>query len=226
MKIFLSVLVLLSFLANNAVAGIFSPTEGQSFSDPYVDFLVEREIIQGYGDGIMRVDDKVTRAEFLKIALELAKYADEIYPMEDVKPEDIKPDMGNAENCFSDVRQEWHSPYVCYAKEQNIVQGYKDGKFYPNQPITFIEASAILVKVFKLEIDEYEAWYRGHIERLNRRQIIPPNILSLEQEIKRSAAAVMATRLFTDSPGSYYCPLTLVDFQNDGTIKFTSHSCP
>jgi hypothetical protein len=226
MKKFLLIITLLAFLGNNAVAGIFSPTEGQSLPDPYINFLVEKEVLQGYADGTMRKDDKITRAEFVKITLELAKHADEMYPRKSINMEDIKPDIGDDNNCFLDVRQEWYSSYICYAKEQSIVQGYKDGKFYPNQPITLVEAAEIFTEVFKIETSEHEIWYRGSLEYFNKRLIMPPDIFSLTQEITRGDAAIMAVRLFIDGPGSHYCPLTIVDFQNNETVKFESYSCP
>ena len=58
----------------------------------------------------------------------------------------ITPDPSIYNNCFPDVASDWYAPYVCYAKEQNWVQGYEDGAFKPVNNVNKVEAIKMLVE--------------------------------------------------------------------------------
>ena len=90
----------------------------------------ERGIITGYPDGTFRPDAPINRAEALKIlflATSLPPFDNESY-----------------ENIFSDVSQDdWFSPYVHDALSYAFIEGYEDGTFRPEKPITRGEATKL-----------------------------------------------------------------------------------
>jgi len=93
--------------------------------------------INGYDDGSFKPDNLVNRAEFLTI-------------LANVLEVDF---MGGVyENCFTDVKNEWFSPFVCYAKSAGWVGGYGDGSFKPGQTINRVEAFKISVGAFGLTV--------------------------------------------------------------------------
>ena len=86
-------------------------------------------IIEGYGDGTLRADAPITRAEALKILLSSSG-------QELVQESDIS---------FKDVHENrWFYPYVTTGVELGIIQGYPDDDtFRPIQSITRAEVSKI-----------------------------------------------------------------------------------
>lgn len=57
------------------------------------------------------------------------------------------------QNCFSDVVgvDAWYEAAVCSAKELGFVNGYEDGTFHPEEPVTKAEALALVIRVFELD---------------------------------------------------------------------------
>ncbi len=87
-------------------------------------------LIVGYSDGTFRPDAPVNRAEALKI-LSLAGSLQEI--------------PGFTPATFPDVTaDDWFSVYVSAASSRKIVQGYEDGTFRPQHPISRAEAAKIV----------------------------------------------------------------------------------
>ena len=81
-------------------------------------------------------DREITRAEALKMLL--VTVGAEI-------------DMDTTTPPFDDVSSEaWYLPYIAYAKENNIVNGYSDGSFAPNASLTRAEAAKLIAMTFGL----------------------------------------------------------------------------
>ena len=55
---------------------------------------------------------------------------------------------------FSDVDKHWAKNEIMYLSERNIIGGYPDGSFKPNQPITRAQASAMLIKALEIPLTE------------------------------------------------------------------------
>ncbi len=91
-----------------------------------IDPLVEQGILNGYGDGSIRPDASITRAEALKLVLLAFDH-----PVE----------FDVAALPFRDVSTEaWYLPYIAAAKAKGFIAGFADGTFRPDAPITRAEA--------------------------------------------------------------------------------------
>lgn len=103
----------------------------------YINQLYNDDVVSGYGDGRFGPDDSVTRAQILKIAL----LAFEL-PVE------------GGENDFTDIPSgEWYEDYVSSASgDLDIVSGYTDNTFRPNNPVTRAEALKIILKAAGVEL--------------------------------------------------------------------------
>lgn len=89
-------------------------------------------IVSGYDDGTFRPDAPVNRAEALKIL----SLATELDPLA----------MSGTTLSFTDVREmDWFHPYVGAAASRDIVSGYGDGTFRPENLITRAEAAKIIL---------------------------------------------------------------------------------
>lgn len=108
------------------------PLPGVSFSDikspllrEAVDYLTQRGIISGYPDGTFQPDRVINRAEALKIIFAAQGISAD-------RPAIIPP--------FPDVSTtEWFAVYVEEAKARNLIKGYADGKYRPNQEVNKAE---------------------------------------------------------------------------------------
>ncbi len=91
--------------------------------DWYYDAVTEAAglgLVNGIGFGIFAPQNTATRAQATKILWAMAG-----------APEDCPP------SAFSDVKQtDWFAPAIAWAKENMVVNGYKDGAFGPNDSIT------------------------------------------------------------------------------------------
>ncbi len=96
-----------------------------------IEYLYIHNIIKGYDDGTFKPDKTISRGELLKILVGAAGY--------------INPDATKYHNCFSDVKNTWHAPYICFAKEKGWVSGYDDGTFKPDKAISKVEAIKMLM---------------------------------------------------------------------------------
>jgi hypothetical protein len=100
---------------------------------PAIEYLAEKGIINGYSNGTFGPNNTLTRAELLKILLE----AQDGFVLPPVPSEPCFPDVGTAG---------WFVPYVCYAKEIGMVEGFPDGSFQPNKSVSKAEAVKMLVE--------------------------------------------------------------------------------
>ena len=99
-------------------------------------YLHTQGVINGYSNGNFEPNDSINRAELLKILIE-AQFG---------TPGPIH------KNCFTDVREQWFAPYVCFAKESEWVEGYQDNTFRPADAVTRAEAIKMLLEVYSDKI--------------------------------------------------------------------------
>ena len=148
-----------------------------------VRYLEENGIIEGYDDGSYKPENFVNRAEFTKIIVG-AKLGSE-------------PDKP-AENCFPDVdRNAWYATWVCYAKENGIIDGYDDGDFKPANNINLAEAAKILVNTLDVPMssDSGGQWYDVFIRSLQNNSYIPDSFDSVSQLVSRGQMAELIYRI-------------------------------
>ena len=106
----------------------YSDVTADKWYNNAVSTLSRLGVISGYPDGTFRPDASITRAEFAKIAVSFCKYGSTTYS-----------------GCFSDVKaSDWFSACVETARNSNLIAGYPDGTFRPNNAITRAEACTIV----------------------------------------------------------------------------------
>ena len=160
MKKLITLLCLFS-LPFTALAGKFSDvpdTYPYAFS---INLLAKTQLISGYPDNTFRPENLITRAEFIKLLLTANKI-----------------DVTNIPtNCFPDIKKtDWFAPYVCYAKKNNIITGYPDGRFRPNNNISVNEVLKILILSNRDLKDQlcYENWDTLFVSGFTRQQCAAP----------------------------------------------------
>ena len=112
----------------------FSDLDGADCREA-VEFLAEKNVLNGYEDGTFRPDSSITRAE---ICVAVSKAMD---------PDETKYASAK-KNSFTDVgtNYSWAEKYINYASAMETVDGYPDGTFRPAGNITYDELSAMVLK--------------------------------------------------------------------------------
>jgi|GEM_PF-1886966 hypothetical protein len=156
-------------LSSFASATNFSDVAPQHPAKTAIDFVASTGLVEGYSDGSFRPDWPINRAEMNKIL---------------VQKESLTTTQ---KNCFDDVTDEWFSPFVCAAKQQNWIAGYPDGFFRPDRSVNFAESAKIIVNA--LEIPTYsendDLWYSQFLRALTERSAIPDSLKNPAQIVTR-----------------------------------------
>jgi len=100
--------------------------------------------IVGYEDGTIRPGNNITRAEVATIFFRLLT-------------DDAREEFWSQTNDYTDVASDaWYNNAVSTLSNMGIIDGYEDGTFKPNAPITRAEFTAIATRFF-----DYTAEYEG-----------------------------------------------------------------
>ncbi|PIZ74387.1 hypothetical protein COY07_00820, partial [Candidatus Peregrinibacteria bacterium CG_4_10_14_0_2_um_filter_43_11] len=164
--------------------------------------LYKRHVISGYGDGLFRPNSKITRAEFIKIALGVTNCFD------CTMPTDAQREKYTALAPFPDVKlPAWYYFCISIAKELKMITGYGDGFFRPERNISRAEAAAVLLRQSAIEIKKASeksfldvpdyAWYKDYVYTAVEIGLIPNHsgFIFPDEEITRAEFAFMGSGL-------------------------------
>lgn len=116
----------------------------------YVWYLQRNGLLDGYPDGTFRPDQPVTRAEFTKMFMRVARneYCN-VHQIETV----VKPDFQISR--FNDYKQipGWAAADIEYAVKYGYITGFPDNTFRPNATITKVQAITIIGRTLDREYD-------------------------------------------------------------------------
>jgi len=162
--------------------------------------LYSRRIVSGYGDGSFRPNAKLSRAEFVKIALGATNCFD------CSKPSDTIKQKYGSTRPFPDVSlPAWYHYCIAIAKDLGMVTGYGDGFFRPGRNISRAEAAAVLLRQSEIEIEEMPeeyfldvpeyAWYVDYVYTAVEIGLIQnqSGFVFPDEEITRGEFAFMAS---------------------------------
>ena len=149
MKLKIAALCSLFFVFSNAAFANLTDIDGYRFYDS-INYLYTTGIVSGYPDDTFRPGKMINRAELTKMVVEGIYFG----PFDEY-----------ADDCFSDVNEDdWFSPYVCFAKEEGLLDGYPDGSFGPANDITQPEALKIIYNSLGEMIpDSGGEWYDRYL---------------------------------------------------------------
>lgn len=188
----------------------FSDISETAVSYMAINYLAEEGILKGYNDGTFKPDLDVNRAELLKML---------------IASQGIEPDKNRYRNCFTDVKEEWFAPYVCYGKRQGWVEGYKDGSFRPWQTVNKVEALKMMIESYDLAFGMYETafvdvkagdWFYEYVALAEHMGLLTERGALFNPSRGRSRAAIavsifrilavkgMEAEVYTDSVGEEF----------------------
>lgn len=116
------------FDENKEYLNIFPDVSVGAWYKNYINFAVSKKYISGYEDGTCRPENMITRAEFVAI---VARY--------------INVSLTDGEDRFNDIAEVyWCRQQINALADMDIVSGYDNGEFLPENIITRAEAAAII----------------------------------------------------------------------------------
>jgi hypothetical protein len=123
----------------------FSDMEDHWSAD-YVRSLSALGFVSGYEDGTFRPDNNITRAEVLVMAMNTINTPiNSIH--ESCDPFDFDKEFTS--QSYTDLdSSHWAYPYVELAAEMDIVGGYEDGTFRPDEAVTRAEALSVIWETY------------------------------------------------------------------------------
>ncbi|NLY21494.1 MAG: hypothetical protein GXZ08_09460 [Tissierellia bacterium] len=145
--------------------------------------------IKGYPDGTFKPADNVTRAEASAMFTRV-----------------LTDDPRGYYNGFTDVKdKDWHNIYVSYLSDRGFIDGYPDGTFRPNVPMTRAEFAAIASRIknlsggyTKFKDVNPNHWAKEYIEALADGGVVKgyeDNQFRPDKYITREEAVTMINRL-------------------------------
>lgn len=149
------------------IAEPFTDISGH-WAESFIEELRLMGVVSGKVNGKFEPDAYLTRAELVKIVVNL-----------------FKIDLGGevAESPFTDVLvTDWYAPYVMAAKGKGVVVGYSDGTFKPNQQVSRVEALKILIEASGQSVSDVSVedfvdvpkgeWYAKYVAFAKSRDIV------------------------------------------------------
>lgn len=96
-----------------------------------IEFVYEKGLFKGVSDTKFAPETTMTRAMFVTVMGRLAG---------------VDPNYFTGESFDDVIAGEWYAPYVKWAAQEGIVQGYGNGKFGINDPVTVEQAIVIIAR--------------------------------------------------------------------------------
>lgn len=195
---------------------VFSDLLSSHKNSEAIVYLNSIGMIDGYPDGTFKPDNPINRGELMKILVEGGGYA---------------PSAGEYNNCFSDVKDEWFAPYVCYAESLGWVDGYPNGTFKPGQTVNKAEAIRILLNSQDITVEndivsedpfadvDKDAWFAKYVARAKIYGILEETgeMFYPSEGMKRAGICENLYRILDVNTGD-------IDSDNDGILdQFDLH---
>ena len=114
----------------NAGFNPFPDVNQGDWFDPYVSTAYLEGMVIGYPDGYFRPNQNITRAEALRVVFDALKFDEDEY---------------YGETGFDDVPSyAWYYSYVVYAEKNDIISGFDENTFGPDDVMSRAEAAKVI----------------------------------------------------------------------------------
>ena len=166
-----------------------------------IEFVLEKGVMQGYGDGTFGPEDSITRAMMAQILWNLEGNPEVGFPLD-----------------YTDVTDaNWFAPAVRWATGAGILQGYGNGKFGPKDTLTREQLITIVYRYAKLkagaaapdgdipgyaDASEVSSWAAEAFRWAVQEQLLAGEAkLSPREDATRALIATIIMRYFTGAEG-------------------------
>ena len=205
------VLCMMPVMAFAATTPTYNDIAGEK-CEASVELLTELGVVDGYEDGSYKPAQTVTRAEMAKLI---------------VTALGLNPTAGTTS--FTDMANaQWAVPCVGYAESLGIINGYGDGRFGPNDLVTYDQAITMIVRALGYTTDCNEmqgVWPAVYVQKANELGILKDVNTTGSAGANRGDIAIMLANalyvqmVYADNDGA-----TIGKTDADGTTEVTMYS--
>lgn len=202
-KIFIVIQLMCLIIASTTGFAKYSDVENDALYSEAINSLSDMNIISGYNDGTFGPNNNLTRAELLKmIVLSIGK--------------DNEAKALQNSTIFSDVNEtHWATGYINYGIKNNLMTGYSDGTFRPDQEVNFAQGITVMLRA--LGYNSLDGlWPQNYIQKAKRLEITKGINLEDDKVLTRANAALFIHRMLNTKVNS--SDNTLIQVSNIGTI--------
>ena len=172
----------------------FSDVDTSTLEGTAIYKLVEHGIIDGMGDGTFLPKGTLTRAQFCKMVNLIWNYT---------KPAAVG---------FTDVLAEhWYYDHALIGKEAGYINGFEDGSFRGELPVTREQACAIVSRIAKLKdvhytntiLDAISPWAENAVRQMIGNELIfveEGDTFRATENMKRGEVAMLLANFVKDTP--------------------------
>ncbi|MDP4132399.1 MAG: S-layer homology domain-containing protein [Bacillota bacterium] len=189
---------------------LFTSTSMASFSDvstgsKYADAinnLTNLGILSGYGDGTFGATKSLTRSQFAKLIVIMSGNKD-------------KAVSKNTE-VFSDVSSNyWGVGYINEAAELGLITGYPDGRFAPDDEITYAQAITVVIRMLGYSASDVGTnWPADYITKAAELDLTEGLTFNNSDVITREVAAYILNNALTAKNGTNSSVSSLTKVEN------------
>ncbi len=146
-------------------------------------------IVSGVGTGLYSPDTVLTRAQFCTFMVHTLGMKDVV-------------DAHSYKTLFTDVKPgNWYTGYVNLAYSQNLLSGYGNGKFGPDDPVTYGQAATLLLRMLGYSsTDIGKVWPTDYVNYARTLELDEGLSLSADQSITRGQAAILLYNTLKTEP--------------------------
>ena len=172
--------------------------------------------INGYDENTFAPQNKITRAEFVKIVNRVFSYT------------------VSGENPFTDVKEsDWYYNDICIAAQAGYINGMGDGRFCPEDNITREQALVIVNNILKMELLPFEIYISDRVSDWaldSVKKAVSNGLIALEEgsrlrateDIKRGESALILSKCVVDKPDAIE-PVDLESIADDVLAEKMTH---
>lgn len=184
------------FLSACLLGGSLSVSSSASFTDiPDPDTALAAGVLQGMGivggvgDGLYSPNTVLTRAQFC------------VFLVHTLGMKDLAGAYAY-KTLFTDVKPgNWYTGYVNLAYSQNLLAGYGNGKFGPDDPVTYGQAVTLLLRILGYtSADVGKVWPTDFVNYAHTLELDEGLSLTADQGVTRGEAAVLLYNTLNTAP--------------------------
>lgn len=223
MKKIISSLIAIAILTSAVSLNVFAQKGSNRFSDitgseyyaESADVLSELNIISGYTDGSFGPGKEITRAEMAAIICRVIDKENEA-------------SVSKSYTVFDDVdNSHWAVGYINIASDEGIVNGDGNGKFRPEDNVTYEEAIKMIVCAMKLDYNikvDPKDWSAGYIQVAQKKGITNKARGSKGKPSSRGDVAVMIHGAIVSDLVSPEASLESGDYVGEQKVRLTTET--
>ncbi len=177
----------------------FSDIDYETILGKAVETLTEAGVFTGYPDGTFKTEQTLTRAEFAKI---IVSFKDPSLTSSDPSGFPDVDDVGGSSH--------WAKSYIKIANDMGIISGFPDGTFKPDSPVTYEQATKMILCSLGYTNLEYP---QGYIQTAGQKRLFVNSTHqgATSEPITRGSTAILINNAYsipqndkisTETPGA------------------------